>query len=258
MTEKKQAGEKGPDNNKRLAELEAGVSALALAIAGAGIELKDGQDPIEQAIAITDSFKEKMLQLAALSAFLLDNSDEPLDRGPVAAAISTIEKLSGNGATAGEIAAIARAEAAEKRVAELEAALEAAGEVPGGAPTPAPEPKERPAAARDVGPSFGQLDAAELGEALDSGEDLELVFSNGEYEIVDFEPVKVTAKDLPIMAGKRQVAQPLFVRGGGNDDRIHGAGLLQGGVQIAYCEFPSPVPIEKGQERRFERAISFS
>jgi hypothetical protein len=77
----------GRDNNKRLAALESGVSALVIALTANGVTLEDGADPIAAAVG-----------RIKLAAELEAKAEET---------------------TPGELAAIARAETAEKRIGEL-------------------------------------------------------------------------------------------------------------------------------------------
>jgi hypothetical protein len=296
--------EKTPDNNKRLAMLEAGVSALAMAMAANGIELKEGQDPIEQSIAIVKRWREQMLAIAELKATLavagiveLTETDDPC-----AAAVVTIDKLKAalveldaqiakgpetpEGGDQALIAAAERASRAESRVKELEdevAELEIdvadaineknrlanllAEEGKGTSPTvseaaaepAAPAPvRERPEGARDVGPTFGSLTADEIAQAIDAGGAFEIAFSNGEFELVEFGPIKIAGDQLHRFATNQfAVAPVIHVKGATAPESIHGAGLLLGDSQVGYCAFDPAVRIEPGQERAFNRALIF-
>jgi hypothetical protein len=238
---------KGPDNNKRLMVLEAGVSTLAVALLANGFKVEEGGDPIEAAIVAIKGQASKIDELEEAA------------------------KVGSDNATAGEIAAIARAEAAEKALAEANDELEemrndvadlegkianlgAADELE--API-AVAPRERPEGAHDFGPTFGMSTARELAELIEEGGDFEISFSNGKHEIVELEPVKIKAADLRGKSGRFELAHPIFVRGGQVREEIDGAALVKSGVQIDYCQFPAPVAIEPRQERRFERAIAF-
>jgi hypothetical protein len=251
---------KGPDNNKRLAELESGVSALAIALTANGFTVAEGTDPLEAAIAAVKG-----------QAATIDDLTKKLDAAD-GADISN--------ATVGEIAAIARAEKAEAVILEqqqqheqleakvieqaneihqlnidleqLEARNEAAAEA---LETPAPA-RERPELARDFGPTFGQADRADLAELVAEDAAFEISFSNGEYEIVALAPVAIKGSDLMATEGRYSVPV-IFVRGGDDREDLHGAVLVHGGEQIGYCEFPRPIELEPKQERRFERAITF-
>lgn len=250
-------------DGKRLASLEASVSALAITLTANGIDVGDG-DPLELAIG-------RIKRCAELEA-LADQT------------------------TPGEIAAIARAEAAEtaleaarKRVAELEEengelkvdvedlasaknalANELAGEerpLPPPSPDaaleqakeqPAPAIAARPELARDVGPTFGGLTHTELRAAIDAGAAFDVVFSNGEYELVDFEPSRIKGTDLTRVDSSRFIVTPaIHLKGADHPHQLHGAGLLLEDVQVAYCPFDPPLTVHPGSDWRFERQILF-
>jgi uncharacterized coiled-coil protein SlyX len=246
---------KGKDNNKRLALLEGGVASLAAVLGELGVTVAEGADPIVLVI-----------ELAKGQA-------------------TTIDELEKNASEAA-IAAIARAEKAEARVADLEKkieelcltisdqaaelvrlnsdieqleghieALQSAGDDAEGVEV-APA-RERPENARDFGPTFGELDRVDLVELFGNGDvGLEISFSNGDYELVELAPVAIKASDL-VTAEGRFMAPTIHVRGGEHDEALHGASLVHEGSQIAYCAFPSPIALGRKQERRFEKVISF-
>jgi hypothetical protein len=242
-----------PDNNKRLALLEAGVAALAIALTANGFTLEAVNNPIDEAIK---AIKSLLTERSALSAKVAE-LEAALAAGP-------------DGATEGEIAAIARADKAEEDlkaataeleelrtdVGDLEARIdELSAQLP-----PPPDPvnlaAERPEGARDFGPTFGKIDTADLGALVESGAAFEIAFSNGAHEILELAPVAVPAGGLIGRAG-RFVAPTIYVRGGERGEAIHGAVLVHDGAQIDYCEFQRPLPIEPRQERRFENSIAF-
>jgi hypothetical protein len=265
-----------PDNNKRLAALEAGVSTLAITLAANGVDVPEGADPFELAIG-------RVKRAAELEA----------------AAEQT---------TPGEIAAIARAEGAEKRVAELEAELAARPvsaeeahdgaiarleeqidelerqgaakdsritELEAGAPvivqqpdggepeeTPAETPLERPEGAADVGPQYAVVySSAELVALLAAGDvpGFELAFSNGQFEVVALNRIAIAPSDLLAAEGRVVVVPPVFAKLAAVDaaEELHGVGLLLDGEQVAYCAFLDQLKLEPGTERRFDRAIFF-
>lgn len=330
------APDKGPDNNKRLAELEKGVSALALTLMSYGIALAAGDDPISLAIGALEAQSEaiklpaSMLATALAAAgvtlaadadpvlvavdtiaskgviqaehdrlveFLLANHNDAIEGSAVDTAIKLLEavKAGPDGASEGEIAAIARAEKAElelkgaledldiansdKNRLALEAAAlrDAIEEKPGfldkirgalgrkdpgagegeGGEASAPLVRERPEHARDLGPTYGKLDNKDLAELLAGGTELEIAFSNGVHEIVDLAPVKIGSSDLASLGGRRIVNVPILIRGGGHREELHGAALIHDGEQVHYCQFPGLITIEPGQERQFVKAIFF-
>jgi hypothetical protein len=271
---------KGADNNKRLVSLEAGVSAIALALTANGISLEAGADPIEAAIGAIKTVAELREQVEALKAEV-----EELNKS-----IAVLEEAatSPNGdATAGEIAAIARAEAAEKRVVALELevadlqvdveelasaknalANQLADDGKGTAPAaiveeepePEPEPLVRPEGARDVPADLPSLTHVAIGALVNDGQPFEIVFSNGEYELVEFgsPPIEIPAAALNRVDGSRYiVGKAISIRGGQAPARIVGAGLFYRGEQVAFCAFEPAAVIQPGQERRFDRALIF-
>jgi hypothetical protein len=276
----------GPDNNKRLAQLEAGVSALAMALAANGIELTAEQDPIEQAIAIVKRWRELTLARAELQiavATAVGVEPETIE-DPFAAAGGALETMKahiGESADAGELAA------AKARVTELEAeveelnhdvedainerntlrnALSEAGKGSAAAAVDQEAEAEAPPAielvrgenARDVGPSFGVLTADEIGSAVEEGARFEVAFSNGEFELEEFGPIYVNATDLHRFATAQwSVAPTIHIKGASVPMEIAGAGLLLEGVQIGWCAFDPVTRIEPGQERAFNRALIF-
>jgi hypothetical protein len=268
----------GADNNSRLAFLESRVPLLIGA--ATGVVARFAPD-LELAP------KDENEDLVDVQIRLLEEvatCETPCER--------RIAELEAEAEKAGKpddaaIAAIARAETAEKRVAELEGEVEeletdleemtglrnaavnelnALNEGAPPAPPPVeedaepepPEPRERPEAARDVGPTFGNASAPELAEILTSGvEDLEIAFSNGEYEIVEFGPNAIGAGDVVFRGNQYHVEPPLYVKGAPQSEAIAGAALLAGGTQVAYKAFDPPIAVEPGSEHKLHRAIVF-
>lgn len=94
--------------------------------------------------------------------------------------------------------------------------------------------------------------------AMDSGEELELVFSDGTSEIGEFDPVLVNPDAFARQGASRfALREAVIVRGAGLEKRVRGVGLLVGGKQIAYTAFPDPVKVPVGQEVKFDRMIVF-
>lgn len=318
----KQTAGNAPDNNRRLAALEAGVSALAIALTANGAALEDGADPIEAAIARVKhaaQLDDRLVVLIHASTSVIGRFAPDMELAPkdeaeslIDVQIRLLEQLAThetpcdrkikeleaqisagpNGATEGEIAAIARADAADaalaaakEELAELNADVEdlaneknrlanelaaanegrpqAATDAGGDEPeeVAATAVRERPEAARDVGPNAGGLSAAELDDLLTTGEvhGLELVFSNGDYEIMTLQPVAISPNQLQPIEGRHAIIPPIFAKLLSTDqqEEIAGAGLLLEGEQIAYCAFPDRLTLLPGGERRFERAIYF-
>lgn len=296
-----------PDNNKRLAALEASVSSLAIAMAANGLELGEGEDPIVGAtieLKRLGSIDARMTALiAAVTGIvaihapnleLAPRSDESLFDLQIRL-LEEVAAIEPGQASAGELAAISRADAAEAALTEAKAALATANDEIGeltadvedmtaaknaalnkvaelndviaakGYATPAvepiveaaPEPRERPEAARDFGPKFDSHGASEIATLIAAGADFEISFSNGEHEIVEIEPVKIDRTALVTVEGRYMVDPPILIRGGQYSEQLDGAALTLGGSQVAYCQFPTAHHIAPGQERQFVRAIVF-
>lgn len=281
--ETKQKG-KAPVDGKRLALLEAGVSALAMAMAANGIELKEGQDPLEQAIAIVKRWRELTLARAELIlAVALATGTEPeAVEDPFAAAAGALETMKDRLDALDAAAANPNQEESEldhwrRRAKELEAEnAELQGDVedlvnarnvlanrlaeedkPSALELPAepewtPEPtiaRERPESARDVGPTYGGLTSGELQTILDAGAQLEVAFSNGEFEIIDFSgPIMVGVKELQRVDSARvRLKDGVELTGSTMLERIHGAALLLEGTQVAYHQFDPAIVIHPNQ-----------
>lgn len=228
----------GPDNNKRLAALESGVSTLAIALDQNGFKLASGADPIEEAIKAIKGQAEKIDDLATSGEAAI---------AAVARADELNEQL---------LAANKEIEALNNDIEQLEGRLEAlqsAGNEDALAPVPV---RERPEHARDFGPTFGLGDRKDIAKLIAEGAAFEIAFSNGDHELVELAPVPIEGKDLVGVEG-RYMAPKIFVRGGEILEHLHGAALVHGGEQLAYCEFPSPIPLEPKQQRGFEKAITF-
>lgn len=282
----------GADNNTRLAFLEEGVSQLGLKLLGIGVTF---DNPDHAFGAALDAIVDRNQRLDAfhinvsLLAIALSGAGVTIPEGmdPILAAISFVE---GNGnATDGELAAIKRADEAEAKIKVLELAAaedeEALAEMTNlrnaainelqairegrpaeAAPEPeaeveeavAPPPAVRPEAARDVGPTFAQGDAKDIAAILSDGtHELELAYSNGEYELIDFGPSPIDAGVLVYRGHKFHVEPAIHLKGGPADVELNGVGLIVDGEQFAYCEFPEPQAIASRSERKLERMITF-
>jgi hypothetical protein len=263
------------DNNKRLAFLESRVSALAVAIAGLGVTVEEGADPIDLVIglatgqAVQIDELEKNGNTAALAAIARAEKAEG-ELGELRGKVETVanyllEKHPSAIVDINECCLVVAVKVMDDQAAEiaeletdieqLEGKIEAinGGE---GDELPAIAARERPENARDFGPTFGQIDAPEIGQLREEKAGLEIGFSNGEHEIVELAPVPINAADLQAVEG-RYIAPTIHVKGGTHREDLHGAALLKDGEQIAYCQFPAPIALEVGQERRFDRAITF-
>lgn len=305
-------------DGKRLAQLQSSVSGLALALIANGVPVPEGADPFEIAcgrIKHAAELDDRIMALigattAVIGRFAPDMELAPLngDEQLIDVQIRLLEQLYGaetpcdrriheleqklaagpDGATEGEIAAIARAEAAEKRVAELEEetgelkidveelatarnrlanqlAEEGKGqagdepelEEPEATPTVA---RERPDDARDVGPTFGRLTHVEMQQLVGAGAPLELAFSNGEFELVEFSspPIEIAAADMIRVDSSRYiVGKAVHVKGADHPEELHGVGLLLEGSQVGYCPFDPPLLLLPGHEWKFDRQLVF-
>jgi hypothetical protein len=275
----------GPDNNKRLAFLESRValliSAATAVIARFAPDMKLA--PKDENEDLVDVQIRLLNQVATV--------ETPCDRriaeleAQVAAGATDIARS--DDATEGEIAAIARADAADAKVKELEAEvaelttdveeitsaknalanqLAEAGQAPASSDTQ-PEPdteeasavRERPEAARDVGPEYGTYPIADLIKLKETDVDatFELAFSNGEFEILGIDPVAIAAACLVETDGRLKVNVPIQVRGRGAIEDVAGAGLLLAGEQVGYCVLDPAVKLHPGEERRFDHSLIF-
>jgi prefoldin subunit 5 len=278
MEQKAQVKVRAPDNNKRLAGLEASVSSLAIALTANGITLEEGADPIVAAIVAIKAAAESKAALTAALAGCNEEVDK-LQR--------TVDELGARAAGATPGTDAAELEELRKRVAELETengelqtdvdelanaknalANQLAADGKGTGEPPAPEiddePEdvvpvaERTADARDVGPEFQRLSEVAIAALVAEGGDFELGFSNGEFEIIELAPVTIGAGDLTRVDSSRFiVGPPVHIRGADAPLKIAGVGLLYAGEQVSYCSFEPAVVLHPGQERGFNRALIF-
>lgn len=267
----------GEDNNTRLAFLEtenvaqaaaikalneaadAVSSKLGEALLAAGIGPVEGGNPIDQAVHLIGNWKDRTLALA--EAIVAGEHDLNEGEGPHDAAVRILSAEPG-AATDGEIAASARADRLEERVKELEAALAA---VKGGDNAPAEIVDLTTASKRDnaaeCGPLGQRSSSEEIRGFIEEGAELELVFSDGSAEILDFHPVPVAGKDLHVHNNNLLFAPEITVDGPRGEGcaaiAIDGAALLVNGEQVDYCQLDRPIMVNPGDRRRFDRAFTF-
>lgn len=244
---------KAPDNNKRLAALEAGVATLAIALTANGFKVEDGADPVAAAISAIKGQASKIDELAAAGTPGTDAAElEELRR-------QNAELKQDNAELQTDLTEITNAK--NVLANQLAAEGKGTGEVPPAAepaPEPEPEPEVRPEAARDVGPNYNSLTEVAIGALVAEGGQFEIAFSNGDFEILGLQPVKLGVGDLVRVDSSRWIVKPAIqARGGAGVSRIAGAGLLYRGEQVAYCPFDPVMKIEPGQERRFDRCLIF-
>lgn len=285
----------------QLSQLLTSVSGLAMALVENGIDLKEGDDPVDQAIAIVKRWRELTIARAELLltvAVAVDVEPDTIE-DPFAAATGALETMkirlveleeqikllsdppAGGGPTA-EQEREAEFDQLRKRAAVLEIAnkeLEEDLEQMTNArnvlankladegksqsePLVEPEirekPKiirERPESARDVGPAHGKAPGADVQAALAAGATLELAFSNGEFEIIDFSAPTVTVSDADVVRidGSRfRLKDGVEITGGVMPERVHGCGLLIEGAQVAYCQFEPAADVHPKTHWRFQ------
>jgi hypothetical protein len=255
----------GPDNNKRLALLEAGASALAMALAANGTPIPEGGDvfgiataKIKEGAQASAELEELRKHVAELEA-VAPSADQPNDgelstlKAKVAELENEVEELKVD---------VDEAMSEKNRLANLLADQGRSAAPAAIEEEAAPEPKAvelvRAEGARDVGPTFGSLSADEIAIAIEAGSRFEIAFSSGEFEIVDFGPIYVNGEDLHRFATQQYAVAPsIHIKGASVPMEIAGAGLLLEGSQVGYCTFDPVVHIEPGQERAFNRALIF-
>jgi hypothetical protein len=242
----------------------------------AGIELQEGQNAVDQAIAVVGRWREINLKLAEAIVAGEHDLEPGGDEGIVDAAIRILSVPAGN-ASAGEIAAIARAEdaetalAAEKvKAANLQHALEQMGDEgkrPGflkrllsrGA---VPEAEAEPAAPREpveCGPTFGSAKVEEIRGFLFGDEEhlVEVVLSDGEHELVEFKPEIVGPGDLVRRGHNYLYNKPILIVGPEGGRELAGAALLVDGEQIDFCGFDRPMQLVPGEQYQLSHQFTF-
>lgn len=116
--------------------------------------------------------------------------------------------------------------------------------------------------ARAVGSDFKPLTGDDgqqspLDKILLGDDALELVFSNGANELVEFAPYEVRGTSFNRVGGGWALREAITLKGVSEDTRVRGAALLHDGKQIAWANFPEPVRVPRGQEVNFDNMILF-
>lgn len=112
--------------------------------------------------------------------------------------------------------------------------------------------------ARKLGELKDGTDREALIAAMEAGAELEIVFSNGTAELIEFEPVIVSPQAFQRIGRERfNLRDAVLVKGAGKEQRVRGVALLADGKQIAYTAFPNPVSVPVGQQVKFDRMIGF-
>jgi hypothetical protein len=125
---------------------------------------------------------------------------------------------------------------------------------------PAPEAK-----ARTVGRMDESTKGDELAKMLGEAEEIEIVFSDGEHEIVGIPPIPVTSTDFrPAAVEGLQLAQPgveeLLVYGPPRQEpafQLAGYGLVVDGKQVAWKERGEPLVIQPGMTVNLANDVVF-
>jgi hypothetical protein len=282
MGGKSQQAAKGPDNNKRLAEYEREDSRILRYLGENGVTEIGDMSPAGALITRCKSLAEghaanlvvaaetndaHVAALSSLTAAMVGAGiDVPDGADPIPVAVAhfeAAEEAAGN-ATPGEIAAIARADKADARVAELAAEVEDLKAAAAGGSFVRDEdqlPAAGPREPVECGPAYGDLSAADINLRIVEGADLELVFSDGDNEIVEFPPVKLSGADLG-RHGQRYTVTPTISISGPRGEHeasieIAGAALLANGEQIGFSPFDRPLVIEPGEQRAFNQSFLF-
>lgn len=133
---------KAKDNNKRLALLEGGVAGLAAVLGELGVTVAEGADPIVLVIELAkgqaakiDLNDEKILELIGASTGVIARFAPDMELAPLNEAetlidcqIRLLKQVADIEGSPGEIAAIARADAAAAALGELEPKVAAVGD----------------------------------------------------------------------------------------------------------------------------------
>ncbi len=256
------------------------LAALAVAVAAAkGVDTIGDSDPVELAIPELESktrlaieHNRLVAERAELADYLTEKHGQDFTKAghatPGQVAIELIEQFSkplfvvdgGDGnATEGELAAIARADAAEAKVTSLEEDLTAAEAKIAAADRAnpgKPRGKGKSVRARAVH-ATKRSQRGDLALVMAGDEPLEVVMCDGKLEIVELEPLEVTPSSFVKGPNGYMLIQPIQVTGVASEVRVRGFGLFLDGKQIEYCALPEPAIIKPGQTRKFERTIFF-
>lgn len=115
---------------------------------------------------------------------------------------------------------------------------------------------------RKLGEDFEPLkgddgDQSPLDTILAGDDALELVFSDGVNELVEFAPYDVRGTSFVRTGAGWMLSQAITLRGLNDDTRVRGAALLRDGKQVAWSSFIEPVRIPRNQDVNFDRMIAF-
>jgi len=107
-------------------------------------------------------------------------------------------------------------------------------------------------------PEGGNGDQSELDVIMAGESALELVFSNGTNEIMEFAPYDVRGASFERHAGGWRLRDAINLKGASELTRVRGVALLKDGKQIAWAPFPEVVIVPAHQEVAFDKMIVFA
>lgn len=258
------------------AEVVQKIDALGHALEAAGITLQEGQNAIDQSIVLIGHWREGNLELA--EAIIAGEHELKVNETPLQAAVRILSVASE--ATAGELAAIQRADELEKelsiataKVASLQNAIESLEDVKerpgflnrlfrgGHGGGGAGEAGDEPAIVRDpieCGPTFGTASVEEIRGFLAEDHHIEIVLSDGENELIQFPPHVVQPGDIQKRGVAYHLVKPLLVVGPeGGQVEIAGAAFVVDGVQADYCACDRPLRLEPGAQYQLGNQFTF-
>jgi hypothetical protein len=269
----------GADDNTRLAFLEGCVPLLHAAVfALAGryaptLELAptSDEDPVSTDLRLINEIAALPTPEDQPPPLFEDLSNQLLvaqqgieARDARIAELEDAAKAGPDGATPGEIAALARADEAEKAlvdanatIAELRQAIADAVDDSTRRQDPEVEPSPIDRAAIECSADAPAISIEDLRVLVDEGQQFALIFSDGSHEIVAIGPVDLPAANLHRHAGRYVVAETITVKGMTATETIDGAGLFVNGEQVKYCRFDPPIAVNPGEIRQFNRSIAF-
>jgi hypothetical protein len=116
--------------------------------------------------------------------------------------------------------------------------------------------------ARKIGADFSPLEGDDgeqspLDKIMAGDQALELVFSNGANELLEFAPYDVRGTSFDRHSGGWLLRDPIVLKGSSDDTRVRGVALLAGGKQIAWAPFTESIRVPRNQEVNFDKMIVF-
>lgn len=274
----KSAADTGPDNNKRLAFLEGRAALLHEAIIASRMPFLPEEDDFDVAIRAIGALQEATpAYLAAIDRAEKAEAGRDMLPGLVAGVVALVARYEGDGGliAIGEdedpVAALVRAidalaEKAPPDVALLRERVRGLEEDLGEATRKlakaqrqgrgATSAKAKSVKARQIGEPGDPIARERLDAAMEDGDTaLELVFSTGDAEIIELEPLAATpAAFRKVRGGLYQLCDPLILQGVGTEVRVRGVGLIgAGGDLIGWSGFPEAVKVIPGGTVKLEK-----